>query len=93
MKRIGLTIAASFVVFTIVLAMWVLVRVGMAHPLAPAMAIQLAFLTVLGHDVLALDANGSRMTMPLLVLALVANATRRTWKSALTDRPVPPLAP
>ena len=86
-------IAMATVVFTIVLAMWVLVRVGMAHPLAPAMAIQLAFLTVLGHDVLALDANGSRMTMPLLVLALVANATRRTWKSALTDRPVPPLAP
>ncbi len=70
-------IAMLTVVFTLVFACVVLNRIGPGHPLAPSMVLQLAFLTVLGHDVLALTANGTRMTMPLLILAVVANATRR----------------
>jgi hypothetical protein len=34
----------------------------------------LAFLPLLNRDVLGLDANGSRMTMPLMVLGSVALA-------------------
>lgn len=61
-------------------------RVGFRHPLGYAIAIQLAFLVFLGHDVLALDANGSRMTMPLLILAIVAWATRSTAAAAVADQ-------
>lgn len=69
----GRTVFAHYVVpAALVLGLWALVRVGLRHPLGPAIAIQLAFLPLLNRDVLALDANGSRMTMPLTVLAAVA---------------------
>jgi hypothetical protein len=71
----GAPFAMAAVVFTITFALLALLRAGWGHPLAPAIAIQIAFLTVLGHDVLALDANGTRMTMPLLVLSTVAFAS------------------
>jgi hypothetical protein len=51
---------------------WALVRVKLRHPLGLPMLLQLLLLTVLGIDELGLDANGSRTTMPLLVLGTVA---------------------
>ena len=85
--------ALATVVVTLLFALLVLARTGIRHPLAPAMVIQLTFLTVLGHDVLALDANGTRMTMPLFVLAVVANATRRTGIAATAPGPEPGTRP
>ena len=80
-------IAMVTVIGSVAFALVVLTRIGFRHPLAPAIALQLAFLTVLGHDVLALDANGARMTMPVLVLAVVARASRGYNGTA---PPVPP---
>lgn len=71
----GAPFAMVAVLFSMTFAVLSLVKAGRSHPLAPAIAIQLAFLTLLGHDVLALDANGTRMTMPLLVLSALAWAT------------------
>lgn len=48
-----------------------LVRRGWAHPLAPAVVVNAAFAVMLTTTVLGLERNGTRMTMPLLVLALV----------------------
>ena len=78
-------IAMAAMVGTVLFAVLVLVRVRFRHPLGPAIAVQLAFLTVLGHNVLALDANGTRMTMPLLVLAVVADATSRAGDEVAAD--------
>ena len=70
-------IAFASVLLSLVFGVLVLVRVGLRHPLGWAIAIQLAFIPFLGPDVLGLDANGTRMTTPLLVLAAVARATPR----------------
>lgn len=69
----GNTRFALYVVpLAFVIGIWALVRVGLRHPLGPAIALQLAFLPLLNIDVLGLDANGSRMTMPLTILGAVA---------------------
>jgi hypothetical protein len=83
-------IAMVTVVLTLAFALLVLARVGLRHPLGPAIAVQLAFLTVLGHDVLALDANGTRMTMPLLILAVVARATGTGGLNMASTAPMSP---
>jgi hypothetical protein len=57
---------------TLLFGLYALARAGRHHPLAAALALQLAFVPLLGRDVLGLDANGTRMTMPLLALAVVA---------------------
>ncbi|MBK6856654.1 MAG: hypothetical protein IPG97_08945 [Microthrixaceae bacterium] len=85
-------IAMITVIGTLAFALWVLYRSGFDHPLAPSIALQVAFLTVLGHDVLALDANGTRMTMPVLVLAVVTRATQR-YHQPSTDPATPPAEP
>lgn len=69
-------IARAVVPVTLVLGLWALARAGWRHPLAGALVLQLLFIPVLGPDVLSLDANGTRMTMPLLVLAVVMIATK-----------------
>ena len=69
----GNTAFAHIVVpLAFVIGIWALVRVGIRHPLGPAIALQLAFLPLLNLNVLGLDANGSRMTMPLTILAVIA---------------------
>lgn len=83
-------IAMVTVVLTLAFALLVLARVGLRHPLGPAIAVQLAFLTVLGHDVLALDANGTRMTMPLLILAVVARTTSTGGLNMASTAPMSP---
>jgi len=86
----GETVFAHIVVpVAFVVGVWALVRVGLRHPLGPAIALQLAFLPLLDLDVLGPDANGSRMTMPLMVLGSVALAAQlrsdRTQRRDLPD--------
>jgi hypothetical protein len=50
-------------------------KAGRAHPLAPALALQVAFTTVLGADVIGLLANGTRTTGALQVLAILVAAS------------------
>jgi len=64
-------IAATSVTLAFGLGVLALVRVGLSHPLGWAILIQLMFLPWLNINVLGLSFNGSRMTMPLLVLGLV----------------------
>jgi hypothetical protein len=60
------------VVAAVVLAVVALVRRRFAHPLSLAVAFNLGFVLLLNKTVLGLERNGTRMTLPLLVLALVA---------------------
>lgn len=87
------------VVAAIGLATVALVRRRLDHPLTAAVALNLAFVLLLNKTVLGLERNGTRMTLPLLVLALVAvvaprgraalpSALRRT--SAVTEPSGPP---
>ena len=74
------TMAAAWVPAALVLAALALARRGLRHPCAPAIVIQLALLSVLSLDVLGLNFNGTRATLPLAALAVVTLATpaRRT---------------
>lgn len=56
----------------VVLAVVVLVRRRLDHPLSLAVACNLGFVLLLNKTVVGLERNGTRMTLPLLVLALVA---------------------
>jgi hypothetical protein len=58
-----------------VLAGIALVRSRLRHPLALALALQLAFMLLLTRDVIGLQRNGSRMSMPVLALAILVVAT------------------
>jgi hypothetical protein len=49
-------------------------RQGLRSPLGPMLALHLAFLTLVSDTVLALGSGGLRVTMPLLVLGVVALA-------------------
>ncbi|HYR97194.1 MAG TPA: hypothetical protein VEM57_10680, partial [Candidatus Binatus sp.] len=82
------TMAAFWVPAALLLATLALVRRGIQHPLAPAILIQLALLTVLSVDVLGLDFNGTRATLPLAALAVIALATPRR-PTALEAAPAP----
>lgn len=68
-------IALMTVPLTLIFAVVTLSRVGLRHPLGWVIAIQLLFIPFLGPDVIGLDANGTRMTAPVLVFAAVARAT------------------
>lgn len=59
----------------LLVAAFALQRRGLRHPLGPAIVLQLAFVALMNHDVLGLDFGGTRSTMPLLALALLALAT------------------
>lgn len=54
-----------------------LARHRLAHPLSVAVALHLGFVLLLTKTVLGLERNGTRMTLPLLVLSLVVLATPR----------------
>lgn len=72
----GRTVFACYLVpFSFAAGNWVVVKSKLRHPLAPAILLQLIFSVFLNLDVLALDANGSRVTMPILLLSIVALAT------------------
>lgn len=68
-------VAMLVVPTTLLYGALVLARTRRCHPLWPALALQLAFVPLLGIDVLGLDANGPRMTLPLLILAALTAAT------------------
>jgi hypothetical protein len=68
------TMAAVWVPAAILLAALALWRRGVRHLLGPAILIQLALLAALSVDVLGLDFNGTRATLPLAALAVVALA-------------------
>jgi hypothetical protein len=69
------TLAILAVVGTLAVVVVMLVRRSPAHPLYLAVVINLVFFMILDRDVVGLDRNGTRMSLPLLVLALVALAT------------------
>lgn len=64
-------LAATTVVASLALGVLALTKVGLRHSLGWPILIQLLFLPWLNIDVLGLNDNASRMTMPLLVLAIV----------------------
>jgi len=68
----------------IVIAVVALVRRRLEHPLSWALAINLAFLTLLGADALGPDRNGPRIALPLLVLGIITLATPKPLR---TTRP------
>ena len=82
-------LGAAAVVVTLVLAVVVLVRRGWSHPFAPAAALQLAFVCVLGVNVIGLNLNGPRATMALAstIVLMVAVPSRPT--RGRTDVPPP----
>jgi hypothetical protein len=61
-----------------------LYRAGFDHPLSFAVLANLAILVVFNVDVIGLDRNSTRITMPLLALAITLLATATSWR-----RPVP----
>jgi hypothetical protein len=69
------SLAILAVVGALVAAVVVLVRRTPAHPLYFAVLLNLLFFMVLDRDVVGLDRNGTRMTLPLLVVAVLALAT------------------
>ncbi len=50
-------------------------RVGLRHALGPAIALNVAFVSVMNSNVLGIDFGGTRSTMPLLMLGLLALAS------------------
>jgi hypothetical protein len=65
-----------------------LMCVKLRHPLGPAILLQLLLLTVLNLDVMGLDANVSRVAMPLMVLSTVAiAASLSAWERKNQDTP------
>jgi hypothetical protein len=52
-----------------------LVRRGLGHPLGWAIALQLAFLVVMGVNPISVNFGATRMSMPIMALAVVALAT------------------
>ena len=52
-------------------------RVTRTHPLAPALALSLAFVSLMNHNVVGIDFGATRSTMPLAILALLCLATRQ----------------
>jgi len=69
-----------------------LVRRRLDHPLSIAVGAYLAFVLLLTPTVLALERNGTRMTMPLLALAIVAMVAPRGATNLPSSLRRPPLA-
>ncbi len=76
------------VVAAVVVAIIALVRRRRTHPLWWPVAINLAFVMVLDRDVLGLERNGTRMSLALLVLGLVA-LTSPGVSDPVDDAPLP----
>jgi hypothetical protein len=88
----GLAFLSVLVAF--VVGGWALARGGLRHPLGWTLALQLAFLPWLNIDVLGLNLNGTRMTMPLLLLGLVSLVSQLRVERAAARAPslTPPRA-
>ncbi len=69
------SLAIIAVVAALGLTIGALIKRRPSHPLYWAVVLNLAFFTILDRDVIGLDRNGTRMTLPLLVLSVVALAT------------------
>jgi hypothetical protein len=54
---------------------WTLVRRGLGHPLGWAIALQLAFMSVMGVNPTSVNFGATRMAMPIMALAAIALAT------------------
>jgi hypothetical protein len=66
-----------------------LYKAGLDHPLSFAVLANLAILVVFNVDVIGLDRNSTRITMPLLALAITLLATASSWRRnvrTLADR-------
>lgn len=61
---------------------------GLRHPLGWAIAIQLAFLSIMGFNPLGMTFGATRMALPVTVLAVMALLTPR-WDDGSTSRTVP----
>jgi hypothetical protein len=69
----GNTRCAYYLVpLSLALGIWALLRIKLHHPLGVILLIQLLFLPFLNVNVLGLDANGTRVTMPLFLLGTIA---------------------
>ncbi len=80
----GNALFACYVVpLAFVTGIYALIRVKLRHSLGPAILLQLLFLPLLNLNVLGLDANGSRVTMPLMLLGAIALASH--WNEKCGD--------
>ncbi|MBK9181324.1 MAG: hypothetical protein IPM45_17495 [Acidimicrobiales bacterium] len=84
--------AAAFALLTVTAAVAALATRRPRHPLWWAVALNGAFLVVLGPDVLALNLNGSRATAPALLLALLMLVTPRNPQRRTLSPPPAALA-
>jgi hypothetical protein len=64
----------------VVIAAIGLFRAGIDHPLSLAVIANLAILVVFNVDVVGLDRNGTRTTMPLIALGIALLVTASSWK-------------
>lgn len=86
----GNYLAMACVISGVVLAVAALALRGLRHPLGWGVLVQLGFLVVMGMNPLGTDFGGTRMAMPVAVLAIIALATpagadalsRPTWREA-----------
>jgi hypothetical protein len=69
--------AMASMVLAVVLSGVALAKRRLRHPLGLALLLELGFLLVLKLDVIGLERNGTRMTLPVMVLAIVMIATPR----------------
>ena len=60
-----------------VLTVVAFVRSRLRHPLALALLLQFGFMVLLTRDVIGLQRNGTRMSLPVLALAILVLATPR----------------
>lgn len=67
--------AMASMVLALALGAVALVQRRLRHPLGLALLFELGFLLVLKLDVIGLERNGTRMTLPVMVLAIVMIAT------------------
>lgn len=80
------SLAIIAVMATLVLVLVALIRTRRTHPLYLAVVFSLVFLAFLNGDVVGLDRNGTRMTLPLLVFAVLALATPNAAEVLKGDR-------
>ena len=64
-----------------VLTVVALVRSRLRHPLALALVLQFGFMVLLTRDVIGLQRNGTRMSLPVLALAILVLATPRALEA------------
>lgn len=68
----------------VAIGVFALVRRGLRHPLGWCIAVQLAFLSVMGRNPLGVNFGSTRTTMPIMILAVVALATPHAREVAVS---------